>query len=60
MPICNWPGCGYVFPKGQKVPDKCPNCERSPFARFNPDTGETITYTKEELIGRRILLERAT
>lgn len=51
MKICIQPGCGYVFPKGQKIHEKCPNCEKSPFT-LKPNA----TYTKEELQGRKILL----
>lgn len=42
--ICSNPAYGYVFPKGQKVHDKCPNCDKSPFATFNPETGQPFTY----------------
>ena len=55
MKICIQPGCGCVFPKGQKIHEKCPNCGKSPFT-LKPDA----TYTEEELEGRRILLSNQT
>jgi predicted nucleic acid-binding Zn-ribbon protein len=55
MYICPWPGCGNVFPSGQKIPDVCPNCGESPFADKDEE-GQLFTYAADEIKGRRILL----
>lgn len=57
--ICNWPGCGYVFPQGQKVSDRCPNCDGNPFKIVNPETRKPFTYTVEEVLGKKIILKKA-
>lgn len=57
--ICKTPGCGYSLPEGQKAHNKCPNCDENPFSTFNKHTGKPHTYTKDELKGRRIFLQKA-
>ena len=48
--VCGQPGCGYVFPEGMQIGNKCPNCDKSPF--YFPK--RKAIYTKEEFEGRKI------
>jgi len=53
--ICNNPYCGYVFPRGMQIVDTCPNCQKSPFSKWDEEEGKPYTYTKDFLEGKKII-----